>query len=88
MLAIHGFEVYGNAVEVRRFKQGPDQARFEIWLANKICLVSLILRWKFYFWEAVATIWSCHSLCQLGAKFPYAIAIDVGNSIRQFLEEK
>lgn len=33
-------------------------------------------------------MWSCHCLCRLAAKFPYAIAIDVGNSIRPLLEAK
>lgn len=57
MWAIHDFEVYCSAVEVRRFKQGPDQVRFEIWPANKSYLVPLISAFgKFYFWQAVVTL--------------------------------
>ena len=45
---------------------------------------------NFYFWQGLATIAFCHSLRRLVHKFPAApmIAIDVGPSMQQLLEEK
>lgn len=43
---------------------------------------------SFYFWQTVAILGFCHYLRRLGAKFPPQIAVDVGITTEQLLEEK